>query len=95
MGHKKYQVAESSLKPVGKIVQSFILSKVQLDQISRLTTKKPYQYLWPESARISVKALLDGLLPLPLVVEVVVAVGAVAVEAELAIRKAVTVPIGS
>ena len=42
LGHKKYQVAESSLKPVGKIVQSFILSKVPLDQISRLTSKKPY-----------------------------------------------------
>ena len=51
-------------------------------------------HLWSESARISVKALFDGLLSLPLVVEVVVAVGAVAVEAELAVREAVAVPMG-
>jgi len=48
-------------------------------------------YLWSESARIPVKALL-GLLSLPFVVKVVVAVGAVAVEAELAVGEAVAVP---
>jgi hypothetical protein len=36
--------------------------------------------------------LLDGLLALTLVMQVVVAVGAVAVEAELAVREAVAVP---
>lgn len=54
--------------------------------------KTAYLHLGPESARIPVKALLDRLLSLPLVVQVVVAVRAVAVEAELAVREAVAVP---
>jgi hypothetical protein len=50
-------------------------------------------HLRSESARVSVEALLDGLLSLSFVVKVVVAVGAVAVEAELAVGEAVAVPV--
>ena len=51
--------------------------------------------LWFESVGIPVQALLDGLLPRRLVLEVVVAVGAAAVEAELAAGEAFAVPIES
>ena len=51
--------------------------------------------LWFESLGIPVQALLDGLLPRRLVLEVVVAVGAAAVEAELAAGEAFAVPIES
>ena len=51
--------------------------------------------LWFESLGIPVQALLDGLLPRRLVLEVVVAVGAAAVEAKLAAGEAFAVPIES
>ena len=51
--------------------------------------------LWFESVGIPVQALLDGLLPRRLVLEVVVAVGAAAVDAELAAGEAFAVPIES
>ena len=48
-------------------------------------------YLGFEGSRVSLQALLDGLLPIFLVVQVVVAVVAVAVVTELAVGKTIAI----
>jgi hypothetical protein len=50
------------------------------------------QYLGLECSRVSIQALLDGLLPLFFVNQVVEAMIAVAIVAELAVCKTVTIP---